>query len=88
MNQKILEFINKRPALFWSVSKNKLHNISHEAILEAVLNHGSLQECLTIIELIGYKESLEILQNTPKRKQGNYFPEIYNFFKLYLSKYA
>lgn len=85
MNQEIHNFISKNPALFWSVNKDKLHNISLEAVLEAVLNNASLKDCLKIIKLIGYKKSLEILQNTPQRKQGNYYPEIFNFFKLYLN---
>ncbi len=88
MNKKRNNFINDNPALFWYIPKDKKTEISNDLLLESVLNYGKLQDCLKIIKLLGYKESYQILKNAKGREKGNYYPEIYNFFNLYLKKYA
>jgi len=90
MNSKveISNFIYNNPTLFWYIPKDKKTEISKDLLLESVLNYGTLQDCIKVIRLLGYKESYQILQNAKGRKKGNYYPEIYNFFSLYLKKYA
>ena len=86
--QKILEYIKENPTLFWYIPRDKLENISEDFLLESVLNYGTFKDCIKIIRLIGYKESYQILKNAKGRKKGNYFPEIYNYFTLYLEKHV
>ncbi len=88
MNNEINIFINNNPALFWYIPKDKKSGISKNLLLESVLNYGTLQDCLKIIKLLGYNESYKVLKNAKGRKKGNYYPEIYNFFNLYLKEHA
>ncbi len=83
-----LDFIADNSWLFWYLPQDKKSKVSKELLLESVLNYGTMDECLKIMKLLGYKESLEILENAKGRKRGNYYPEIYNFFYLYLKKHA
>jgi len=85
---EIENFIMDNSWLFWYLPEDKKSKVSKELLLESVLNYGTMDECLKIIKLLGYKESLEILENAKGRKKGNYYPEIYNFFYLYLKKHA
>lgn len=85
---EIKEFINKHEDIFWYTPKDKKKNVSEELLLETVLNYANLEDCLTLIRLIGVKKALEILKNAKGRKKLNYYPEIYNFFMNILSKNA
>ncbi len=87
-NRKLKEFIKEHSNLFWYTPKDKKENISLELLMETILNYGSLSDCLRLFELIGNDTALKILQKAEGRKKMNYYPEIYNFFKIYLTKNA
>lgn len=84
----IHEYIKTKPYLFWSV-KN-LDNLSHEAIVEGILNYGDMNDVKKIIEILGIKEVAEIFrkQTDKNRFRINYSPEIKNYFELYFNKYV
>jgi len=85
---EIKQFIREHSKLFWYTPKEKKEDISVNMLLETILNYGTLEDCLYLIDLLGKDEALKILQNASGRKKGNYYPEIYNFFTLYLSRNA
>lgn len=85
-NQQLKAFIREHGNLFWYTPGDKKEEISEELLLETVFNYGTLDDSLRLIELIGYNNALRILQRAEGRKKMNYYPEIYNFFKLYLSR--
>ncbi len=87
-NQKIKAFIKEHSNLFWYTNEEKKEEISEEFLLETIFNYGSMQDSLRLIELIGGSKTLRILQGTEGRKKMNYYPEIFNFFTLYLSRNA
>lgn len=87
-NQEIKEFIKEHSHLFWYTPEEKKEQISLELLLETILNYGSLKDSLQLIKMIGTEKTLRILQRTEGRKKMNYYPEIYNFFTLYLSRNA
>jgi len=87
-NQKLKDFIDEHSSLFWYTPKDKKENISPELLLETILNYGTLDDCLNLFQLIGFGNAYRMLQSVNGRKKMNYYPEIYNFFKLYLSKNA
>ena len=87
-NQEIRKFITEHSNLFWYTPENKKEEISIELLLETILNYGSLQDSLKLIDLIGKDKAFEILKKAEGRKKMNYYPEIYNFFMLYFSKNA
>jgi len=87
-NQEIKEFIKEHSKLFWYTPEDKKEEISPELLLETILNYGSLKDSLRLINIIGKEKALKILQGSKGRKKLNYYPEIYNFFTLYLSRNA
>lgn len=87
-NQKITKFIKEHSNLFWYTPEDKKEKISEELLLETILNYGTLKDSLNLIDLIGFRNTLKILQKAKGRKKMNYYPEIYNFFTLYLSRNA
>ena len=87
-NKEIEGFIKDHSDLFWYTPEEKKKEISLELLMETVLNYGSLEDSLHLIKLTGKKKALQILQNAKGRKKMNYYPEIYNFFTLYLKKNA
>ncbi len=87
-NKEIRDFIKEHSNLFWYTPEDKKEQVSIELLLETVLNYGSLRDSLQLINMIGIDNSLRILKRADGRKKMNYYPEIYNFFTLYLSRNA
>ncbi|VAW30680.1 hypothetical protein MNBD_BACTEROID07-1215 [hydrothermal vent metagenome] len=87
-NQEIKEFIKEHSQLFWYTPEEKKEQISLDLLFETILNYGNLNDSLQLIKMIGTEKSLRILQRAEGRKKMNYYPEIYNFFTLYLSRNA
>jgi len=87
-NQQLKIFILEHSHLFWYTPKDKKEDISEELLLETILNYGTLEDGLRLIELVGAKKTFSILQGIEGRKKMNYYPEIYNFYTLYLSRNA
>ncbi|HED36812.1 MAG TPA: hypothetical protein ENI76_00985 [Ignavibacteria bacterium] len=87
-NQQLKAFIREHSSLFWYTPEDKKEKISPELLLETILNYGSLDDGLRLIELIGPDNARKMLQNVEGRKKMNYYPEIYNFFTLYLNRNA
>jgi hypothetical protein len=81
-------FIHEHSSLFWYTPEDKKEEISEELLLETILNYGTLNDSLHLIEIIGTDNALRILQSAKGRKKMNYYPEIYNFFTLYLNRNA
>jgi len=87
-NQQLKAFIREHSSLFWYTPDDKKEEISEELLLETILNYGTMDESLRLLKLIGFNNALRILQRAEGRKKMNYYPEIYNFFTLYLSRNA
>lgn len=87
-SQQIELFILSHSNLFWYTPEEKKIHISKDLLLETILNYGTLKDSLTLIDLIGNDNTIKILKKAKGRRKLNYYPEIYNFFTLYLSKNA
>ena len=87
-NQEIQNFIKGHSSLFWYTPEDKKEQISLELLMETIFNYGSLKDSLQLIKIIGTDKSLHILRKVEGRKKMNFYPEIYNFFMLYLSRNA
>jgi hypothetical protein len=85
---ELKSFIQKHSALFWYTPQDKKEEISDELLIETILNYGTLDDFKELEHLMGRTYMSSIFMNLEGRKIGNYFPEIYNFFYLYFSKYA
>lgn len=80
------DFIKKRKHLFWS-TKN-YDGLSNEAVVEAVLNYGDMNDVRELIDLLGMQEVAKIFYENTNRPRINYDPKIVNYFSLFFNKYA
>ncbi len=85
---EIKQFIRQYKNLFWYTPENKKENISHELLVETILNYGDLEAVKKLFSVMGIKKVAEVFFGMQGRKKLNYFPEIYNFFSLYFKQYA
>lgn len=80
------DFVRKRKHLFWS-TKN-YDGLSKEAVVEAVLNYGNMNDVRELISLLGIQKVSKIFHMQTNRARVNYDPKIINYFSLYFRKYA
>ena len=85
---EIKKIISENAHLFWHTPDDQKEDISHEFLVETILNYGSLDNVRQLINVMGIKQVSSVFFNLEGRKKLNYFPEIYNFFSLLFKKYA
>jgi hypothetical protein len=89
MRSKALkDFINEHAILFWYSPEDKAETVSDELLVETILNYGDMDAVRKLLEIMGIQKTAAIFRGMTGRKQGNYFPEIWNFFNLYFNHYA
>ncbi len=87
MKTRLKTLINNHQYLFWDISKDKVHSLSNEAILERILQYGDMPELREVISILGkenIKESYGVIKN---KKRLNLRPQTINFFNLYIEKH-
>lgn len=82
------QIIDKNRQLFWYTPEEKKQDISDALLVERILNDGSLADYRDLISALGGKRVAEVFFSAKGRQKDNYYPEIYHFFSLVLSKYA
>lgn len=85
---EVKAFIRKHSALFWYIPEDKKEDISHDVLVEFILNYGSLEDVKMLFKIFGIEEAAKVFFRAEGRRRLNYFPEVYNFFSLYFKKYA
>lgn len=85
---EIKAFIRKHSSLFWYIPESKKEDISHEVLVEFILNYGSMDDVKELFRILGVKEAARAFFNATGRRKLNYFPEIHNYFRLFFEKYA
>lgn len=82
------QLIQKNSSLFWYTPEEKKQDISDALLVERILNDGSLDDYRDLISALGGKRVAKVFFSATGRQRSNYYPEIYHFFSLVLSKYA
>ena len=85
---EIKAFIRQNSSLFWYTPDDKKEEISHEFLVETILNYGDLKNIKTLLRIMGIEETSRIFFSAEGRKKLNYYPEVYNYFSLLFSRYA
>jgi len=83
------DFVKKRKYLFWS-TKN-YDGLSKEAVVEAILNYGDMNDVRELISFLGINKVASIFREKSKKSKvgrQNYRPEVINYFNLYFNKYV
>ena len=85
---EIKQFIREHSNLFWYTPEDQKESISHELLIETILNYGDLEMIKKLFGLMGIKHGAQVFRNMTGRKKLNFYPEIYNYFSLYFDRYA
>lgn len=87
-SSEIKEFIAENSSLFWYIPENKKQDISHEVLVEFILNYGNEKSVKKLFKLLGINYVAKIFQQQTNQNRVNYFPQVINFFNLYFNRYA
>ena len=74
--------------MFWYTPEDQKQNISDSLLIETILNDGTLADYKTLLQVLTPERVAEVFFGATGRQKQNYYPEVYNFFSLLLSKYA
>lgn len=88
---EIKEFICKHSNLFWYTPEDKKEEISHEFLVETILNYGDIDAIIQLFRLVGIKEVAKIFFDSitlSNRRKGNYHELTINYFTIVFRKYA
>ncbi len=88
---QIKEFIRKHSNLFWYIPEEKKEEISHELLLETILNYGTLEDFKELVSILGMDKANKIFKSSvgkSERRKGNYHELTLNFFSLLFEQYA
>jgi len=84
-------FIRENAELFWYTPGDKKEEISHELLVEQILNYGSLDAVKKLFDIMGIDNVAKVFYdsiNMSERKKGNYHELSVNYFTLIFNKYA
>jgi hypothetical protein len=87
-SQAVKDFIKDKSALFWYIKESEKENISHEFLVETILNYGDEKDVKRLFELLGVKRVADIFHKQTNRPRVNYFPRTVHFFNLYFGRNA
>lgn len=91
---EIKKFIRANRSLFWYIKESEKENISHEVLVEFILNYGNEKDVKKLFKLLGVKKVAEIFYKQTRKtdpiaaKRINYLPLVKNFFDLYFERNA
>lgn len=87
-SKELKEFIREHSSLFWYTPESGKENISHELLVEHILNYGTLDEVRKLFTIMGINNVAQVFMAMQGRKRLNFFPEIYNYFTHLFARYA
>ena len=82
----IHEFARAHKHFFWST--RNYDGLNNEAVVEATLNYGDMDDIKELIAILGMKETARIFREQTSRARTNYQANVAHYFKLYFQKYA
>jgi len=87
-SQEIKAFIRENASLFWYTPEDKKEEISHEFLVETILNFGDEKSVKKLFDLLGLEYVAEIFYKQTNRQRVNYFKRTAYYFDLYFRKHA
>lgn len=83
---KASTIIKEKPYLMWSTTNYDA--LSDEAVVEAVLQYGDMDDVEKLVSILSLKTVAEIFGKQAARPRNNYSPAINNYFRLFFQKHA
>jgi len=91
-SEDLVFFVNQDEEFNWKTvffeTKEKKQDISHEVLVEFILNYGNDKSVKKLFNLLEINQVADIFYKQTNRQRVNYFPQVTNFFYLYFQKYA
>ena len=84
----VKRFIRENAVLLWYIKPDAKEDISHEFLVETILNWGTRKDIKKMIKLLGIYEVAEILYKNTSGIRTNYRKIIINFFNLYFERFS
>lgn len=66
---EVKQFIRDNSSLFWYIPEEKKEDISHELLVETILNYGDLNSVRQLFHIIGFK-NLSLLHSEFKDEKN------------------
>ena len=88
-DKNIISFIKRNRELFWHIPDGKIDEISHDVLVEYVINYGDYESVKELINLLGINKTAEVFyRNNLSEKRTNYNKLNRHYFKLYFDRHA
>ena len=88
---EVKAFIRQHSNLFWYFPEDKKEDISHDVLVEFILNYGDLKAVKELIKIFGIRNVADIFFksiNISERRKGNYNDLTLNYFTLLFNRDA
>ena len=85
---EIKEFIKENSSLFWYIPEEKKQDISHEVLIEFILNYGDEKSVKKLFNLLEINYVADIFYKQTNRNRINYQKRTIHYFNLYFNRYA
>jgi hypothetical protein len=72
--------------IFWDIPKDKISQLSEEAIVERILNYGDMDQLRAVTK--NKEKFSKIYTKIRDKKRCNLSPLVINYIDLYLEKHA
>ena len=76
----------KNSKIFWDIPKEKVSQLSDDAILERILNYGDMDQLRGVLK--NKEDFKKIYSKIRNKKRTNLSPLVINYIDLYLKKHA
>ena len=89
---EVKQFIRENASLFWYIREDAKENISHETLVEFILNYGDEKIVKKLFDLLGTEKVAEIFYkqthktNSIAKNRVNYLRSVKNYFDLYFQR--
>lgn len=88
---EVKAFIRQHSSLFWYIPEEKKEDISHDVLVEFILNYGDMDAIKELFKILGKNVVADHFfksVNLSERRKGNYFELTLNYFTLLFNRYV
>lgn len=88
MQPSLYKLVKENRPLFWSVGEKNLEKISESAVIEAILNFGTLDSVKELFHILGTEKVADVFYQKLSQRRNNYYPQVSTFFDKYFKRHV
>ena len=88
MSDSLHQLVQDSRSIFWGVPEAKLASLDRDAIVEAILNYGTIDSVKRLFALLSIRQVADIFYRQTSLPRPNYHPQTANFFNLYFKRHV